>query len=170
MQALWKHGGAMKYLIGLFILILSQSLFAGVHTCVVNGKTVYQGKPCVGSGKTVGERERERKQASQYSTATTTPSSSSKQGGRYSEEDWGAICRSASKTASAVMRNRQLGISMNNQMDNLLPAADPAIKGVMESMIRLAYTKPRYNSTQYQQNAITDFEDEYLLMCLQSRS
>lgn len=38
----------MKYLIGLFILILSQSLFAGVHTCVVNGKTVYQGKPCAG--------------------------------------------------------------------------------------------------------------------------
>lgn len=170
MQALWKHGGIMKYILGLFILALSQSLFAGVHTCVVNGKTVYQGKPCVGSGKTVGERERERKQASQYSTATTTPSSSSKQGGKYSEEDWGAICRSASKTASAVMRNRQLGISMNNQMDNLLPAADPAIKGVMESMIRLAYTKPRYSSSQYQQNAITDFEDEYLLMCLQSRS
>ena len=158
----------MKYLIGLFILILSQSLFAGVHTCVVNGKTVYQGKPCVGSGKTVGERERERKQVEQYSSAAT--SGSSRQGGKYSEEEWGTICRSASKTASAVMRNRQLGISMNNQMDNLLPAADPAIKGVMESMIRLAYTKPRYSSSQYQQNAITDFEDEYLLMCLQSRS
>lgn len=160
----------MKYLIGLFILILSQSLFAGVHTCVVNGKTVYQGKPCVGSGKTVGERERERKQASQYSTATAATSNNGKQGGKYTEEEWGSICRAASKAASAVMRNRQLGISMNNQLDNLLPKAEPAIKGVMESMIRLAYTKPRYNSTQYQQNAITDFEDEYLMICLQSRS
>lgn len=158
----------MKYLIGLFILILSQSLFAGVHTCVVNGKTVYQGKPCVGSGKTVGERERERKQVEQYSSAPT--SGSSGQGGKYTEDEWRSICRSASKTASAVMRNRQLGISMNNQLDNLLPGAEPAIKGVVESMIRLAYTKPRYNSTQYQQSAITDFEDEYLTMCLQSRN
>ena len=50
MQALRKYGGIMKYLISIALLLLVQNSFAAeVYTCNVNGKTVYKGKPCVGS-------------------------------------------------------------------------------------------------------------------------
>ena len=39
----------MKYLISTMFCILAQSSFASeVYTCTINGKTVYQGKPCAG--------------------------------------------------------------------------------------------------------------------------
>lgn len=40
----------IKYLLRISILLLTQNtLSAEVYTCTVNGKTVYQGKPCAGS-------------------------------------------------------------------------------------------------------------------------
>ncbi|MGI1795213.1 MULTISPECIES: hypothetical protein [Acinetobacter] len=39
----------MKYLICVLLFSLTQGLLAGeIYTCTVNGKTVYQGKPCTG--------------------------------------------------------------------------------------------------------------------------
>lgn len=161
----------MKYFISIVLLLFMQNSFAAeVYTCTTNGKTVYQGKPCKGVGKTVGDRVRENKEAERHSTIPTySASASATQGNNYSEQDWKSICRSASKAAGAVMRNRQLGISMNDQMDTLLPKAEPAIKGIMESMIRLAYTKPRFSTQEYKKSAETDFEDEYHLLCLRAR-
>lgn len=50
----------MKYLLSIMLLLLAQnSLATEVYTCTTNGKTVYQGKPCKGVGKTVGDRVRE---------------------------------------------------------------------------------------------------------------
>lgn len=161
----------IKYLLSVSILLLTQNtLSAEVYTCTTNGKTIYQGKPCKGVGKTVGDRVRENKEAERHSIVPTySASASTAQGSKYSDQDWKSICRSASKAASAVMRNRQLGISMNDQMDTLLPKAEPAIRGIMESMIRLAYTKPRFNTQEYKKSAETDFEDEYHLLCLRAR-
>ncbi|MFP6840642.1 MAG: hypothetical protein VB979_00105 [Acinetobacter sp.] len=152
-------------------LLFLQNVNAAVYTCTANGKTVYQGKPCAASGKTVGDRARENREAEKYSSAHNYSSSAPvKSGGKYSEQEWSGICRAASKTARAVMRNRQLGISMNDQMDKLLPSAEPAIKNTIESMIRLAYTKPRFSTPAYMQSAETDFEDEYQLLCLRAKS
>jgi hypothetical protein len=40
----------MKYLLVVVATLIMQSTFASeIYTCVVNGKTVYQGKPCAGS-------------------------------------------------------------------------------------------------------------------------
>lgn len=160
----------MKYFIGFILLLLVQSSFAAeVYTCTVNGKTVYQGKPCKGTGKTAADRVRENREAERYSTNSNyTSGSTVKHGNKYSKQEWNSICRSASKTARAIMRNRQIGMSMNDQMDKLLPSAEPAIKDTIESMIRLAYTKPRFNTPEYRQRAETDFEDEYQLLCLQA--
>lgn len=161
----------MKYFISITLLFLIQNSFAAeIYTCTVSGKTVYQGKPCKGTGKTAADRVRENKEADLYSTNSKyTSGSTAKHSNKYSEQEWSSICRAASKTARAVMRNRQLGISMNDQMDKLLPGAEPAIKGTIESMIRLAYTKPRFSTPAYKQSAETDFEDEYQLLCLQAR-
>ena len=161
----------MKYFISITLLLLVQNSFAAdVYTCTSGGKTIYQGRPCAGKSKTVGERARENKEAEKYSTTSNDRSNApTKQGNKYSEQDWKSICRSASKTARAIMRNRQLGISMNDQMDQLLPSAEPAIKGTIESMIRLAYTKPRFSTPEYKQSAETDFEDEYQLLCLRAQ-
>lgn len=160
----------MKYFISILLMFLAQELFAGeVYTCTVGGKTVYQGKPCKGTGKTAADRVRENKEANLYSTNSKyTSGSTEKRGNKYSNQEWSSICRAASKAARAVMHNRQLGMSMNDQMDKLLPSAEPAIKDTIESMIRLAYTKPRFNTPEYRQRAETDFEDEYQLLCLQA--
>lgn len=46
----------MKYFISIILLLFIQNSFAAeVYTCTVSGKTVYQGKPCKGTGKTVGQ-------------------------------------------------------------------------------------------------------------------
>lgn len=40
----------IKYLLSISFLLLAQNgVAADVYTCTVNGKTVYQGKPCAGS-------------------------------------------------------------------------------------------------------------------------
>ncbi len=40
----------LKYIVGITLLFLFQGSFASeVFTCTVNGKTVFQGKPCAGS-------------------------------------------------------------------------------------------------------------------------
>ena len=39
----------IKYLAILSFAITAQDVAAEIHTCTVNGKTVYQGKPCAGS-------------------------------------------------------------------------------------------------------------------------
>ncbi|WP_180052057.1 MULTISPECIES: DUF4124 domain-containing protein [unclassified Acinetobacter] len=60
----------MKYILGLFILALSQSLFAGgVYTCTVNGNTVYQGKPCAGKELNSQVRESQAKIKGQQAAA-----------------------------------------------------------------------------------------------------
>lgn len=161
----------MKKLFFIFTTLISFGASAGeIYTCTINGKTVYQGKPCKNTGKTVGDRAKESRDLEKYSaTPNYTSNTTTKQGNKYSEQEWSSICRAASKTARAVMRNRQLGISMNDQMDKLLPSAEPAIKGTIESMIRLAYTKPRFNTPAYIQSAETDFEDEYQLLCLRAQ-
>lgn len=160
----------MRYLLSIALLILAQNSFAAeVYTCNINGKTVYQGKPCKGTGKTAADRVRENKEAELYSTNSKyTSGSTEKRGNKYSKQEWNSICRSASKTARAIMRNRQIGMSMNDQMDKLLPSAEPVIKDTIESMIRLAYTKPRFNTPEYRQRAEIDFENEYQLLCLQA--
>lgn len=59
----------IKYLLSISILLLTQNtLSAEVYTCTVNGKTVYQGKPCKGTGKTVGQlmMENDAKYREQY--------------------------------------------------------------------------------------------------------
>ena len=86
----------------------------------------------------------------------------------YSQQEWKDICRSASLTARAVMHNRQIGLSMSSQFDNLLPNAEPAIKSSIENMIKLAYGKPRYSSPDGMKRAETEFENEYHLICLRS--
>ena len=41
---------SLKYIVGITLLVLFESSFASeVFTCTVNGKTVFQGKPCAGS-------------------------------------------------------------------------------------------------------------------------
>ncbi len=58
----------MKYFIGSLILIASSGVLADVHQCTVGGKTVFQDKPCVNTGKTVGQilKEKEALERKQY--------------------------------------------------------------------------------------------------------
>lgn len=49
-------------------LLFLQNANAAVYTCTANGRTVYQGKPCKGTGKTVGQlmMENDAKYREQY--------------------------------------------------------------------------------------------------------
>ncbi|MDR0237918.1 hypothetical protein [Acinetobacter sp.] len=89
---------------------------------------------------------------------------------QYSEQEWKDICKSASLTARTVMHNRQLGHSMSSQFDTLLPNAQPDNKASIENMIKLAYGRTRYSTSENMKRAESEFENEYHLICLRSYS
>ncbi|WP_180047435.1 MULTISPECIES: hypothetical protein [unclassified Acinetobacter] len=58
----------MKYLILALLVVSPMGFTKDIYTCTVNGKTIYQGKPCPNTGKTVGQilKEKEALEQKQY--------------------------------------------------------------------------------------------------------
>lgn len=99
----------------------------------------------------------------------THPSNSEAQGNKYSEEEWLSICKSTAGGAKAIMSSRQRGAAMPEMMDKVVRPADPAIKDIIKAFVIDAYNRPRYDTLEYQQKAILDFENYAYLTCIKVR-
>jgi len=90
-------------------------------------------------------------------------------GNKYSEEDWLSICKSSAGAAKVIMSSRQRGAAMTDMMDRVVRPADPAIKDIVKAFVIDAYNRPRFDTPEYQQKAILDFENHAYLTCIKVR-
>ena len=88
---------------------------------------------------------------------------------KYSEEDWMLICKSTAGAAKAIMTNRQRGVAMTEMMDKVVSPAEPAIKDIVKAFVIDAYNRPRYDTPEYQQKSVLDFENHAYLTCIKVR-
>lgn len=110
------------------------------------------------------------KQAKDFEQKSQIHSSNSEvQRNKYSEEEWLSICKSTAGGAKAIMSSRQRGASMPEMMDKVVRPADPAIKDITKAFVIDAYNRPRYDTPEYQQKAILDFENYAYLTCIKVR-
>lgn len=101
---------------------------------------------------------------------TTTKTDVQKDSKRnYSEEEWLSICKSTASAANAIMSSRQRGVAMTEMMDKVVGLAEPAIKDIVKAFVIDAYNRPRFDSSEYQQKAILDFENYAYLTCVKIR-
>lgn len=108
--------------------------------------------------------------SSELTQASSTQTSNDTGSNKYSEEEWFSICKSTAGAAKAIMNSRQRGVSMTEMMDKVVGTAEPAIKDVVKAFVIAAYEKPRFNTSEYQQKAEIDFENEAYLVCIKARS
>ncbi len=107
------------------------------------------------------ERERQEKIAQEKITK--------QQESKYTEDEWLAICKSSTGAAKAIMSSRQKGASMTEMMDKVVRPADPAIKDVARALVVDAYSRPRFDTPEFQQKSILDFENSAYLSCIKAR-
>ena len=88
---------------------------------------------------------------------------------KYTEDEWLAICKSSTGAAKAIMSSRQKGASMTEMMDKVVRPADPAIKDVVRALVIDAYSRPRFDTPEFQQKSILDFENSAYLSCIKAR-
>lgn len=79
------------------------------------------------------------------------------------------ICRSASELAESTMQVRQLGAPITDVLQ-LHENADPAIKPLIQALVRDAYSRPRFLTEEHQQRAATEFASEAYVTCFTSMS
>lgn len=87
----------------------------------------------------------------------------------YSEGEWLSICKSTAGAANAIMSSRQKGVAMTEMMDKVVGTAEPAIKDIIKAFVIDAYNKPRFDTPEYQQKSILDFENYAYLTCIKVR-
>lgn len=82
-----------------------------------------------------------------------------------------SICSSMATSAQEVMTVRQLGVEMDQMMlelDKRLKDDTPIYQSVKQQIfgyIVEAYSRPRYSSTEYQQDAIREFKSKAFAAC-----
>lgn len=91
------------------------------------------------------------------------------QGNKYSEEDWLVICKSSASAAKSIMSSRQRGAAMTEMMDKVVRPAEPFIRDIIKAFVIDAYSRPRFDTPEFQQKAILDFENHAYLSCLKAR-
>ena len=84
----------------------------------------------------------------------------------YSEDEWLSICKSTAGAANAIMSSRQKGVAMIEMMDKVVGTAEPALKDIIKAFVIEAYNKPQYNSPEFQQKSVLDFENYAYLTCI----
>jgi uncharacterized membrane protein YqiK len=90
---------------------------------------------------------------------------------KYSDPEWMSICKSASKTARAIMNSRQKGASMSDMMERIMATDAPAeIKKTIKPFVLAAYERPRFSTPEFVLKAEIDFENEAYLTCMSARS
>lgn len=76
-----------------------------------------------------------------------------------------AGCGSYGKLAETLMESRQIGMSMQKQMESAEKQSEP-LRSQVQSMLIMAYERPRYNSEENQRREIENFRDQIYLECI----
>ena len=114
------------------------------------------------------KKARELEQAAKQNAALQASKPEVKEN-KYSEEEWMSICKSTAGAARAIMTNRQRGVAMTEMMDKVVRPAEPAIKDIVKAFVIDAYNRPRYDTPEYQQKSVLDFENHAYLTCIKVR-
>jgi hypothetical protein len=75
-----------------------------------------------------------------------------------------ATCLLIGQLAKGIMTARQSGTPMSKVI-NLLGGEASTINDLARQLIIDAYEQPRFSGDKYQQRAITEFENEAMVMC-----
>ncbi len=78
-------------------------------------------------------------------------------------------CQRISKLAGTIMENRQAGTSMERMIEIASGEQFKSIDKILRHLIVEAYSQPRYNSKPNQQNAVKDFSNDQMLLCMKVR-
>lgn len=79
------------------------------------------------------------------------------------------FCNTANSVAEIVMKQRQNGVAMADIYATTSDVKPQLAKDFIRAVIKDAYKKPRFNSPEYKQKAITDFKNEIFLSCLSQK-
>lgn len=73
-----------------------------------------------------------------------------------------SLCPKIGEVAETIMRGRQNGVAMSTMMNI---AEDNDVKGLVQSLIKMAFETPRYSSQEYQLEAEQDFRAKIEGIC-----
>ena len=78
-----------------------------------------------------------------------------------------AVCIVVGMLAKQIMSARQSGVPMSKVM-GVLDGEDSNADGLTRQLTIQAYDYPRFSGSEYQERAITEFENEAMVMCYQA--
>lgn len=78
------------------------------------------------------------------------------------------LCSSQSDLAAVIMKARQSGISISKSLKIADSSSDANLGNATKALVKLAYTKPRYSSDEFRENAVVDFGTEVYNLCVQA--
>lgn len=81
---------------------------------------------------------------------------------KYEQAD--EICGPIGELAATIMTARQNGASMS-QMMGLARDVDPSIQGLVRALVTDSFDTPKYSSSEYRQDAISEFSNEMTAKC-----
>jgi len=73
-----------------------------------------------------------------------------------------SLCPKIGEVAETIMRGRQNGVAMSTMMNM---ADDNDVKGLVQSLIKMAFETPRYSSQEYRLEAEQDFRAKVEGIC-----
>jgi len=130
---------------------------AQINKCVIDGRHTWQSAPCPPGTAEEGSKEESGQGAPQASAPSPAPAPAPQPARPPTKQE---RCANVAQLAETVMQQRQRGASMRELMSRV-PDND-----VARRIIMAAYEEPRYNTREYQQNEIRDFENKYFLECM----
>lgn len=78
------------------------------------------------------------------------------------------LCSGQAELAEAVMKARQNGMSIVKSMKFADSVEDTGLRNAIKAIIEMAYSEQRYNSDEYKQKVITEFQNKIYLLCLKA--
>lgn len=75
-------------------------------------------------------------------------------------------CKEVEKISGTVMRNRQYGVTMANQMDIAYNSKSDDAKTLLMTLIELAYDEPMWSSESNKDKAVVQFRNDLFKACL----
>lgn len=75
-------------------------------------------------------------------------------------------CDQIERAATGVMQARQQGTTLRDLITLIGSSGNTAVDEIYRGMIIAAYKVPRYSGKDYQQRAVTEFANEFYMMCI----
>lgn len=86
------------------------------------------------------------------------------------QEDKEAVCNSINEFAGTAMSARQNGVTLAQSMSALENQEDAEIKKVLRLITMSAYEAPAYQSDEHKNKEISEFQNQWYMVCLKEIS